>query len=245
MPAVQWLWSPEPSTPRSWTGLRGKPPGISPRTAPPATTTAYPRHPATVRSDAYRSRIRCRDCRRTNAGPSRRARAAPPSARPPSRQMAGKRGARALRLLCRARQQQGARQHAHHHRHLRPRPTRMQRCRHTESADMRSKANRALDTARRTNSAIWNLRDRRDAQRRYQPVSPRRDPARSAPQRAGPARPAHGRARRAGRSPGDGRRAAGERGDRLPGRREPLSAITAGRVSFVAMLILGPVIAPG
>ncbi len=36
-------------------------------------------------------------------------------------------------------------------------PTRMQRCRHTESADMRSKANRALDTARRTNSAIRSL----------------------------------------------------------------------------------------
>ena len=213
MPAVQWLWSPEPSTPRSWTGLREKPPGTSPpSTAPAATTTACPRHPATVRSDAYRSRIRCRDCRRTNAGPSgvvialragggrgqqasikrfakfgldlhegktadrvraarrpaaegtrpgqagdvrlpelhaylrgrpgtgasgcggsgypsgcapsctssRRAHAAPPSARPRPGQMAGKRGARALRLLCRARQQQGGRQHAHHHRHLPP-----------------------------------------------------------------------------------------------------------------------------
>jgi hypothetical protein len=28
------------------------------------------RHPAAVRSYAYRSRIRCRDCHRTNAGPS-------------------------------------------------------------------------------------------------------------------------------------------------------------------------------
>jgi hypothetical protein len=68
---------------------------------------------------------------------------------PRAGQMAGKRGARALRLLCRARQQQGGRQHAHHH--LRPPPTRMQWCRHTESADMCSKANRALDTARSTN----------------------------------------------------------------------------------------------
>jgi hypothetical protein len=42
---------------------------------------------------------------------------------------------------------------------------------------------------------------------------------------------------------------AGERGDLRQGQaepgREPLSAITAGCVSFVAMLILGPVIAPG
>jgi hypothetical protein len=42
---------------------------------------------------------------------------------------------------------------------------------------------------------------------------------------------------------------AGERGDRRQGQAgpegEPLSAITAGCVSFVAMLILGPVIAPG
>ena len=39
-----------------------------------------------------------------------------------------------------------------------------------------------------------------------------------------------------------GRRVSEEIGSRAGG---PLSAITAGRVSFVAMLILGPVTAPG
>ena len=101
----------------------------------------------------------------------------------------------------------------------------------------------ALTTAGSTDSAIWNLRDRRDAQRRCQPVSPRRDPARSPPRRAGPARPAHGRARRAARSPGDGRRAAGERGDRLPGRGAAVSHHRRARV-LRGLLTLGPVIAP-
>jgi len=70
------------------------------------------------------------------------------------------------------------------------------------------------------------------------------EPVQRAPQRAGPARHAPGRARRPGRSPGGGRR--GWRvGEEVSARAgpdgEPLSAITAGRVSLVAMLILGQI----
>ena len=229
MPAVQWLWSAEPSTPRSWTSLRGKPArniaehgtsrddgGLSPAPPPSAATRTGPGSGAATaagpmlapsgvvialragggrdqqagrpaasgsRSSAWTCtrakrliefrrhaarRRKARDlgkpetfdflnfthiCGKTRDGRLRavagqdlqadagqaaraqaRAHAAPPSARPRAGQMAGKRDARALRLLCRAWQQQGGRQHAHHHRHLRPPPTQMQRCRHTESA---------------------------------------------------------------------------------------------------------------
>ena len=77
-----------------------------------------------------------------------------------------------------------------------------------------------------------HLRDRRDARRRCQPVSPRRDPARSACATANrSSKAAHGRARRPGLPPW--RRQAGWRESKETGakarlgRREPLSAITA------------------
>jgi hypothetical protein len=73
------------------------------------------------------------------------------------------------------------------------------------------------------------------------------EPVQPAPQRAGPARHARGRARRPGRSreaAGGAWRVSDETIARAGLDGEPLSAITAGRVSLVAMLVLGQVIGP-
>ena len=60
---------PPPSTPPSWTGPPGTPPRTSPPgTAPAATATSLNTHPATPRFYPYRSRVRCRDCRRRMTG---------------------------------------------------------------------------------------------------------------------------------------------------------------------------------
>ena len=101
----------------------------------------------------------------------------------------------------------------------------------------------------RTESAIWNIfkiagtrgadvsRCRRGAIQPVKRAAKRTDPARP---RTAARRPAH----RLGSAGG----LATEQGDQRQGqagRREPLSAITAGSVSLVVMLIPGPVITSG
>jgi len=71
VPTVQRLWSPEPAHPAivdrpTWETVRN----IAAERGT-SSDDGLSRHPAAVRSYAYRPRIRCRDCRRTDAGPGR------------------------------------------------------------------------------------------------------------------------------------------------------------------------------
>lgn len=69
VPADQWLWSPEPVHPAivdraTWDEAQN----ISAGHGTSRDGDEPNSHPATLRSYAYRSRVRCRDCRRRMAG---------------------------------------------------------------------------------------------------------------------------------------------------------------------------------